>query len=136
MAKAATYGITYYLVMVRYTQLLINYYPSDNKINKAASSLQSHLVEPMVYSDVCLIYCFHKAYFNEHMAWMMESMDLQHTGDKTNGFQSNQMAIRFYVVNSELESLKDSWSTNNPAFADFRYSIRNGGPLTDEEIAT
>jgi hypothetical protein len=78
---------------------------------------------------------FPHAYFNDHMARMMESMDLQHTGDKTNGFQSNQMAIRFYLMNVELEYLKARWSVDTPAFADFRDSIRHGGALTDEEIA-
>ena len=67
VALAASYGYKYYLCIVRYTQVLINKFPETNKINLAASGLQSLLLEPILYSDVCLIHCYHVAYFNKHI---------------------------------------------------------------------
>ena len=44
VAQAAGYGYKYYLCIMRYTQVLINNFKATNKINLAASGLQSLFV--------------------------------------------------------------------------------------------
>ena len=61
----------YYLLLLKFTQIAINSYASSNKINGTASDIQSLLMEPNIYSDVCLLVCFHDGYFQENLQWMM-----------------------------------------------------------------
>lgn len=98
VGAAAECGFEHYLIPLKFTQLCINQYNSNIKINQAASDLQSLLINPLFYSDVCLLHCFHDSYFKKHMDWMMQSDDLT---DKC-GFQSHQMAVRHYVMNRDL----------------------------------
>ena len=100
VGAAHKYTFEYYLLLLKFCQIAINGYGSINKINKAASDLQSLLVEPYFYSDICLVVCFHDGYFQQHMNWMMQSNDL--TG--VCGFQSHQMAVRYYIMYRGLES--------------------------------
>ena len=57
------------------------------------------------------------------MAWMMSAMDLQYDGDKTNGFQANQMAIRYYLMHADLHQIKTSLLIDNDDYALFRESL-------------
>ena len=127
------------MVIFKFTQLCINARKSDNRINKAASDLQSMLLEPMFYSDVCLLYCFHERYFKDHMLWLMKN------GDLTNrcGWAINQMAVRTYVMERNLieaqedlnESLEDMAAYNgifHPFMASLEIVVGNG-KLKDDE---
>ena len=61
-------------------------------------------------------------------------MDLQDKSDKTNGFQANNMAVRFYIMDRDLLHLKANWSNEDyDPFAPFRNSLSNGA-LTVENI--
>ena len=130
---AAAYGFKYYLLLVKFTQLCINRYKTDNKINGAASDLQSMLLEVMLYSDTTLLNCFHEGYFKQHMDWMMQSKDLT----TVCGFQSHQMAIRYYLMHRDLMSLKNDVTYNNGFFHHFFRSLslvgESGTPLYTDE---
>ena len=128
---AASYGFEYYLVLLKFTQLCINRHGSNNKINKAASNLQSLLVEPSIYSNVCLLNCFHEGYFKDHMDWMMQGDDLTNVA----GFQVHQMFIRFYLMERDLCSLKEDVNDYNGFFHHFVRSLNlvdSCGPLHND----
>ncbi len=83
-----------------FSQFIINNYGAKNILNMGASNLQSLLLEPIFYSDVCLLKNFHDKYFHTNMAWMMEADDL--TG--VCGFQSHKnTAFRYYYMTKQLE---------------------------------
>jgi hypothetical protein len=103
VGNSFSYVYDYYLVLFKFTQLVIHAFPSNNAKNKAASDLQSMLMDPYFYSDVCLVRCFHHQYFNDHMRWFMRSDDLTNKC----GFQSHQMVVRYYLMERELESLME-----------------------------
>ena len=90
-------------MLVKLCQIIINTYDSNSKPNKIASGLQPLLKEPEIFSDLALIKCYHAAYFGKHMAWLMQSKDLTKPA-----FQSHQMAVRYYLMNYDLEDLKTS----------------------------
>lgn len=94
VGAAAEYGFQCYLVLFKFSQLCINQCASNIKINKAASHFQSLLLDPLFYSDVCLLHSFHKGYFKQEMDWLMQSKDLT---DEC-GFQSHQMVVRCYCT--------------------------------------
>ena len=92
----------YYLLLLKFTQIAINSYTSSNKINGTASDIQSLLMEPNIYSDVCLLVCFHDGYFQENLQWMMQSKALT----EVCGFQVQEMAVRYFVMYRELRERK------------------------------
>ncbi len=100
--EAAKYGFENYLVIFKFAQLCINAFPSGNKINKTASDLQSLMMDPIIYSDMCLIHCFHDFYFKKYLDWMMQSKDLT----EECGFQSHQMLATYYRMHCDLEDMK------------------------------
>lgn len=129
VGAASKYGFEYYLILLKFTQLCINQCKSNIKINQAASDLQSLLINPLFYSDVCLLHCFHDGHFKRHMDWMMQSNDLTNKC----GFQAHQIAVRYYIMERDLLRLKTDVNDYNGFFHHFVRSLSllddNGEPL-------
>ena len=88
---------------MKYTQILINAYKTERKENLVASELQSLLLEPLLYSDICLVKCYHDGFFQEEMNWQMQCKDIF---DRCS-FVSHQQLFRFYHMNVKLEMMKE-----------------------------
>ena len=100
MGASSKWVFDNYLLLLKFTQMAINAYASSNKINSAALDIQSLLMEPTIYSDVCLLVCFHDGYFQDHLNWMMQSNDL--TGEC--GFQTEEMVVRYFLMHRDLQN--------------------------------
>ena len=128
---AAKYGFDNYLCLLKFTQLCINGYKSDNKVNSAASDLQSMLLEPLFYSDITLLIAFHDSYFKEHLDWFLQNDDLT----KVTGFQSHQIVTRCYLMNRDQLQLIEDMNQHNGFFHHFNRSLTlvgEHGPLHND----
>ncbi len=123
---AAVHLWNYYLIILRATQIVINLYGSDSRPNKIASHMQSYMIEPTLISDLALLKSFHVSFLNPHFRWIQASDDLSGLP----AFQSHQILVRFFLMQQDLSSIRDTVLTNHPDFIDFRESLVT---LTDED---
>ena len=131
VGEANQYAWECYLLLLKWTKMIINFKTTDSVLNMAASNLQSPLLEPQFYSDTCLVKRFHDSYFRTHMAALMKGDDL--TGIV--GFQSHCMASRYYKMAANLTLAKESTTDYNSFFTEFIDSLQligDKGPLLDD----
>jgi len=76
-------------------------YRSGLNPSNIASDLLSLMSNQENFVDTTLIRCFHKAYINKHFGWLQDCDDL--TG--TLGFQSHNMAVRYFLMTKDLEHI-------------------------------
>ena len=129
VGAANKYAFDYYLLLVKWCQILINSYTANNQVNKAASDLQSLLLEGRLYNDICLVKCFHDSYFQAHLNWLMQSNDLT----KVCGFQAHQMAVRYYLMESTLEEMSAQVNDVHSFFDHFILSLQHCGEHYDAQ---
>ena len=118
---AARYYWIHYLSIFRCTQVVINLYPSNAKPNKIASGLHSLMLEPVFFSQLAFIKCFHIEFLHPHMQWLMANLDLS----QSHGFQCHQMVCRYYLMHCDLCSMKSRMQKagNYKAFEDFNKTL-------------
>ena len=110
-----------YLHLLKATQIYINTYDTKSRPNKIAAGLQSLLAEPLLYSDLQLVKCFHKAFLQEHFEWLQACTDLSNLP----GFQSHQVLARFFLMRKDLLYINKTIRTSHPKLECYRASLRN-----------
>ena len=108
-----------YLLLVRITQLVINASLANSRGSKIASGLQTLLLERQIYSDLCLIHCFHSVYVCPHFEWMQSATDLSDLP----GFQAHNTLSRYYLMMKDLHDIQTTIDSNHEGFVDFRESL-------------
>jgi hypothetical protein len=89
------------------------------KSTKIASSLQALLVEPLIYSDLTLLYCYHRSYVTPHFGWMQSATDLSGVP----GFQTHNTLGRYFLMLDDLTQMKPTIATNHPTYQPFQDSL-------------
>jgi hypothetical protein len=112
-----------YLLLLKVSQSVIN--STGGKSNKIASGLQPLLLEPEIYSDLTLISCYHASYVLPHFGWMQAATDLSGVP----GFQSHNTLARYFLLQSDLKTMKATIATDHPSFQPFQESLPLLSPL-------
>ena len=81
---------------------------ADLAPNKCASALTSMLQEPVLEAHTAWIYGYHKSWWDEHFLWLQSIDELT----KLAGFRSQHMAERYFVMSQSLDTISETWSTN------------------------
>ena len=93
---------------------------STGRSNKIASCLQPMLLEPEIYSDLCLLQGYYSHYLKGHFKWMQEATDLSGVP----GFQSHNTLPRYFLLQDQLSTMKSTILSDHPAFHHFRSSLQ------------
>jgi len=115
----------YYLVLFHACQTVINIYDSGSKANDIASDLFSMMSNQENFVDITLIRCFHKAYLNRHLDWFQSCKDLT----SALGFQSHNIAVRYYLMARDLEHTVTSGTT----FKDYHHAVAQWNVSTPQD---
>ena len=118
----ACYMFKHCLPMLRACQIVINRFKSDSRANKIASGLCSMMINPDNLADLVLIKCFNTTFIRRHLDWMQSAVDLSGVP----GFQSHQMAMRFFFMKQDLDAM---FHQSFAGFEDYRQVVSN---LDDE----
>jgi len=113
------------LQMFHACQMVVNVYGSDSSPYKIASTLFSMMKDPETFIDLTLIRCFNKVHLHPHLDWLQRSDDL--TG--TLGFQSHQIAVRYFLMKYDLYNIMDS----STLMKDYIEAVRTCGSTTKED---
>ena len=108
-----------YLQLVKATQIYVNSNDTKSRTNKIAAGLQSLMAEPLIYSDLQLVKCFHKSFLQDHFEWLQASDDMS----SVPGFQSHQVLPRFFLMRKDLLYINDTINSSHPGFEDYRSSL-------------
>ena len=104
VGKGATILWENYPLIFVISQFTCNWKKTSNKYNTAASNLQSLLLEEDIFSDLALIYDYHKNYMEGHFDWLQQCTDMT----QVPGFQTHNVLGRYYFMMEDLKRLKAS----------------------------
>lgn len=118
VGKAVKMVRRFWKVYKKMTESLIKEYDdTKNKINKAASDLQSMMNEPVLEADLAFIEVYVDMVFNKHFDWCQEKDT--YTGQA--GFRSREILVRFFIIRRDIDRFKEAYNNDNsPEFREFR----------------
>jgi hypothetical protein len=119
VGETAATAWTFYLLLVRICQQIINANPTSSKQNKIASGLQPLLLEEELFSDVTMIHEYHCYFVAPHFGWMQSANDLT----ETPAFQAHNTLPRYYLLVEDLRVMKETLLTTHTYFEHTRLSL-------------
>lgn len=64
-----------YLQLLKATHIYSNCFDTKSRVNKIAGGLQSLMKEAVLFADLQLVKCFHKAFLQDHFEWIQASTE-------------------------------------------------------------
>ena len=111
-----------YLLLFRMGQMVLNTHRM-NRAGKIAAGMMSLMTEPEIFSDLCLVKCYHEGYFTRQMSWLMKCRDMTKPGHQT-----HHMPGFFYQMRKQLQEYRDANNGLHHAhFFDFRKTLDISG---------
>ena len=89
------------LQVLKACQIIINRHDAKSRPWKIASGLCSLMLDQQNFVDRTFIQCFHAEHMSVHLQWLQDCDDLV----ETKGFQSHNMAVRFYLMSQDLNAM-------------------------------
>ena len=90
----------------------INTYGTTAYANIVASNLHRMMREELFYVQILFISCFSKTVINPHFQFLQKAGDQS----KKDGFNTEAMAVRTFLIDQDLASLQDGGWKDNPGF--------------------
>ena len=102
--------------------------PGDTASNKIASCTLNLIDSPVIINDLHLICLFHKTFLFKHFKFL-QLADTR--ASKTPSFQARLLLVRYFLMVSDLNELRNEWRTNNEC-DEYRLSLEELN--TDEQL--
>jgi hypothetical protein len=114
---AAAFLKQYYRIVLRATQIIINFNDSKSRLNKIASGLQSIMKEDITYSDMLFLAQSHTNFLTQHFKWLQEEDEVV----QNPGFRCRQILVRYYLMRQDLIQLNTRINRNS--FGDYGKNV-------------
>ena len=119
VGMSAEYVWSNYLVLLVLTQYTINCFASNSKPHKIASGWHAMLQQEEIYTDLCFIVAFHRAFLAPHFTFLQDVDEYS----KRASFRSHHIFSRYFLMDKDLRKIISDHETQDSHFQMHRDSL-------------